>query len=709
MKELKLSTLAIAILLTTNVYANEDKKDNDIEVIEVKGSYLKGYNAHSASGASRLELDIIDIPQSVSVITASQMKDYHLIDIDSVLDTATGVNVERIETDRTYYTARGFDITNFQVDGVGLPLSSGNNHADEDTAIYDRVEVIRGANGLMTGVGNPSATINFIRKRPTIENELTINGTLGSWDNKRLELDGSYNFNESTAMRAVVVSQDSDSYLDRYETEKNIFYVFLKHKLSENTEISLSHTINESKATGNNWGANPLFYADGSATDYDVSTNTSADWSNWDITKQNTVLEISHVFRNGWQVRGTYSHKSTDEDTELLYVYGTPDKSTELGLNGWASEYDNDDKHDLVDIYLTGDFELFGREHEFVVGANHSSMEGVEVSLYDYTTGNGFPVMPALPQWDGNTPKPTFADGETGSDVTRDQNALYFTVRFSITDNFHLTAGGRQNDWEIKGESYGVVQDASDDEFIPYIGGVYQLTENMVAYASYTETFVSQTELDINDKVLDPITGKSQEVGIKSSLFDDKFLVTVTYFETRQKNVARYDERSSIEEPRHIGTDGIESSGFEFDLAGELLPGLQTSIGFTSFDIDVDDVIDSNVADYTPEMLFKVAATYHVPQVEGLTIGMNLRWQDDISRLQGVVGESFENAGDEIITKQDAYTVIGLMARYEITEQVSLTVNANNVTNEKYINSLYWAQGYYAAPDNYSATISWSL
>ena len=92
------------------------------------------------------------------------------------------VNVERIETDRTYYTARGFDITNFQVDGVGLPLTSGNNHADEDTSVYDRIEVIRGANGLMTGVGNPSATINFIRKRPTAENDFNVSAQLGSWN-----------------------------------------------------------------------------------------------------------------------------------------------------------------------------------------------------------------------------------------------------------------------------------------------------------------------------------------------------------------------------------------------------------------------------------------------------------------------------------------------------------------------------------------------
>ena len=129
----------------------------------------------------------------------------------------------------------------------------------------------------MTGVGNPSATINFIRKRPTAENELSVAGSLGSWNNGRIELDGTYNLTDNTAVRGVFVRQESDSYLDRYSTEKNVFYVFLEHQLTDNTTISLSHAINDSKAKGNNWGANPLFYIDGSPTDYDVSTNTSAD------------------------------------------------------------------------------------------------------------------------------------------------------------------------------------------------------------------------------------------------------------------------------------------------------------------------------------------------------------------------------------------------------------------------------------------------
>ncbi|QDE32802.1 TonB-dependent siderophore receptor [Shewanella polaris] len=714
---MKLNKISLAVLcaislsqqaVAADTVTDESSKKENIETIEVTGSYIAGYNAHSASGASRLDLDIIDIPQSVSVITDAQLQDFQLHDINSALDSATGVNVERIETDRTYYTARGFDITNFQIDGIGLPLTSGNNHADEDTAIYDRIEVIRGANGLMTGVGNPSATINFIRKRPTADNQLSVNATYGSFNNTRLEADGSVQLNDTFAARAVAVTQSKDSYLDRYETEKNIFYVFLEANLSDDTSLSLSHSYMNNDATGNNWGALPLFYSDGSATNYDRSTNTSADWSNWQVVKNNTVLELSHHFNDDWRLRATYSHKSTDEDTELFYVYGTPDKDTELGLTGYGSEYDFDDKSDLVDIYIDGNFSLFGREHQLVAGVNYSKMSYTDSSLYDYTTGNGFPAMPDLNTWDGNTPKPTFTDGLRGSDVERKQQAAYFTGRFSIVDDLHVIVGGRYNDWQAEGISYEVDQDADYQKFIPYLGAVYRFTPELVAYTSYTETFVQQTDPDTSGVFLDPITGESREIGIKGELFNGRLIASLAYFDVIQNNIALPDPATAdlpIQLKRYYGSEGISSKGYEIDIAGEIYSGLNVSIGYTDFDIEGDDTVTA----YTPSKLFKFAATYDFETIEGFSVGMNMRWQDDISRDQGVVAVGFDNAGAEIITEQDAYAVIDLMAKYQISENLGLAVNANNVGDEKYINSLYWAQGYYGAPANYSATLTWKM
>lgn len=92
------------------------------------------------------------------------MDDFSLDDINAVLESTPGVTVEQIETDRTYFKARGFEITNFLIDGLGTPQTSGSIQGTLDTAIYDRVEIVRGANGMMTGAGNPSATVNMVLK-----------------------------------------------------------------------------------------------------------------------------------------------------------------------------------------------------------------------------------------------------------------------------------------------------------------------------------------------------------------------------------------------------------------------------------------------------------------------------------------------------------------------------------------------------------------
>ena len=705
MQAFKINAVCAATIfaMSNSVYAAESVDTDKIEKIEVKGSYIEGYGADDVNGASRLDLKMVEIPQSVSVISSAQLKDFQLNDINSALDTATGVRVERIETDRTYYTARGFDITNFQVDGVGLPLISGNNHADEDTAIYQRIEVIRGANGLMTGVGNPSATVNFIRKRPTAQQDIDLNITKGSWNKTRVEADFSTPVTDNVAFRVVAVKQRNDSYLDRYSQDKTVAYGFLEVNLSKDTQLSFSHTINDNDATGNNWGANPLFYTDGTATNYDVGTNTSANWAYWDVKRSNTVVEFTHFINNNWDLRATYSRKETDEDSELFYVYGTPDKTTELGLMGYASEYDHNDDHNLFDVYAKGNFQLFGRDHQVVVGLSHADMEYEDISLYDYSTPYGFPAVPALPTWDGNTPRPTFNDGLTGAEIETTQKAAYFTARLNLAEGLHTIVGGRFNDWDVQGQSYGVVQDRGDNVFIPYVGAVYQVTPTVSAYASYTETFLSQTELDINDKVLDPITGESAEIGAKAELYEGRLIASVAYFDVKQTNVAKLDPATAAlgpDDQRYIGTDGISSTGYELELAGQIGDSTNISFGVTDFEVDGDETVKG----YTPDTLIKLAITHDVTAIEGLTLGANANYQSDISRIQGALPN-----GASIVTEQDAYTLVNLMASYQINDKISVALNANNVTDEKYINSLYWAQGYYGAPSNYSATVSLSF
>lgn len=144
------------------------------------------YTTGATSSATGLSLSPRETPQSVTVVTRQQMDDQGVQSVSDALRNTPGVSTQKYDSDRTEFSARGFAITNFQYDGVNQPYDGvygENPNNGDDTASLDRIEVIKGATGLMTGSGDPAATVNLIRKKPTREFKASVSGTVGSWDN----------------------------------------------------------------------------------------------------------------------------------------------------------------------------------------------------------------------------------------------------------------------------------------------------------------------------------------------------------------------------------------------------------------------------------------------------------------------------------------------------------------------------------------------
>ncbi|MNZ25119.1 Ferric-pseudobactin BN7/BN8 receptor precursor [compost metagenome] len=654
------------------------------------------YQAKPSSAATRLELTPRQTPQSVSTITRAQLDDFKLTSVNDALKYTPGIAVQEVETDRTYFTARGFDITNFQYDGIGAPFVYGNLDGSIDTAPFERIEVVRGANGLMSGTGNPSATINFVRKRPTATPQARVDLTAGSWDKRRIDTDvsGPLTASGNVRGRLVYAHEDKNSYLDRYSREKNVFHGVLEADLSERTTLSLGHTLQKTAADSPMWGALPLYFSDGSATDFSRSTSTAADWAFWDNQEQRTFVELEHDLGNGWQAKGVLTRVEKEGDARLFYVYGTPDAASGLGLFSYPSLYEDDNRQWLADLYVSGPFALLGREHELVAGVNWSKSELDDVSHYGQ--GIGTP-LPPLQDWRGDYPLPAFDAAVDGSSFEDKQKSAYAATRLSLADPLTLIAGARATWVDSEGESYGRARSREDDAITPYAGLVYDLSEQYSVYASYTEIFDPQTRLDASGERLDPVEGRSFELGVKGELFDGRLNVAAATFKTYQDNMA---ESAGFVGGRQI-YDGVDylSEGYELELSGELLPGLQASAGYTF--VDVQDAEHRHAKTYAPKHLLRAATTYRLPQLPQLKVGANLSWQDaihrDVSLADGSTGK----------IEQDSYALVGLMASYDIDPNWSVAANLNNLTDEKYISSLYWEQGYYGAPRNASMTVSW--
>ena len=711
---LSLIALAVSSILTQPTYANTIA-DDSIEKITVSGDQYNQYKPSSTNVASKLGILAKETPQAISVVGQQQIKDFALSNMNEVLNNTAAINVEQIETDRTYYNARGFAVNNIQIDGLGLPLINDNTHGQMDMALYDQVEIVRGANGIMTGAGSPSATISLKRKRPTTDLMVNFSTTFGSWDKQRFESDISGAITDSLRARAVLSQDKSESYLDRYSTNSQLVYGVLDYAFNEDTLITFGHSEHSNQSKGNLWGALTLYYGDGTATDYAINTNTSANWSRWDVNESRSFIDFSHNISPDWQLRLMYNRVRTDEDSELFYTYLTDsavglDPKTGLGLTGYASEYDINDKQDMFDAYVSGSFNAFGRTHELVVGASYARLDYIDVSLYDFHTGNGFPTMPRIEDFTGNTPYPEFIDGLTGGQVENTQTSAYLSARFNLVDGLHLLTGMRYNRWQTQGESYNKPQLRDDDKVVPYLGLTYVLTDAITAYSSYTETFMSQKERDANWDLIAPLTGQATEVGIKADLFDGDALLTAAWFDIKQVNLAIPAAKApnpvtGIEEDVYKAADGISSKGIEFEVAGKLSDTLNGVVGLTDFAIDGDEQVSA----YTVKRSVDISLTWSPTLLDGLRFGVNAKWQEAIWRNQGVVSALYANAGQEIITHQPAVTRINLMASYDINKHLALAFNANNITNKKYLNSLQWAQGFYAPPQHYSVSLNWAF
>jgi outer membrane receptor for ferric coprogen and ferric-rhodotorulic acid len=651
------------------------------------------YTVRRSRSATGLALSARETPQSVSVITRAQMDDFRLDSVNDVLEATTGVVVERAETDRTYYSARGYDITNFQLDGIGLPFAYGNVDGDLDTAVYDRVDVIRGANGLMSGTGNPSATVNYVRKRPSAARQASAALALGSWNDRRVDADISGPLLPGRGVRGRVVAalQDRDSYLDRYHHRKGIVYAAVEADVGERSVLTVGHTQQANRPTGVLWGALPLSFSDGTPTRYERSTSTSTDWTYWNTDTGASFAEALHELDHGWQAKAVLTRKTMRSRSKLFYVYGEPDAQTGLGLAAYPSRYELDQTQNIVDLRASGPLTLAGREHELMVGASVSRSELQDRSMHGVGIGN---PVPDLRTWNGDYPEPEFSLPGGGSSFVDKQRSLYAVARINPADQVKLIVGASAVSVDSSGESYRVSRSTSERKLSPYFGAIVDLSRDWSVYASRTAIFKAQSEVDASRNRLAPATGSSVELGLKTELLDRRLIGSVALFRTRQNNLAGnadFVNGVSIYE----GTDTV-AKGFELELAGALTSRLRLNAGYTQ--LSLKDRAGEDARTYTPRRLLRVATTYQVPAIDKLKLGATLNWRSGTQR-DGAAG---------VPVRQPSYALLNLMARYQLSERLSATLNIANVTDRRYLTSLYWPQSFYGAPRHGSVSLSWT-
>lgn len=708
-QRLSVAVLAVLCTVAPAAFAETAADPTNLDKVVVKGERAEGYSVRRTSAGTRFDLAPREIPQSISIISHQRIEDQNLDDIIDVLANTTGVTSTQSDSERTEFYARGFYIDAYQFDGLPTQMVQNWSYGDSglDLALYDRVEVVRGATGLLSGAGNPSASVNLIRKHADSA-ELTgsVSVNVGSWGRTRTTVDVGSALNATGTVRGRVIGSylDTDGQMDRYNQRKTLGYAVIDADLTPDTQLSVGYDYQQKRANGATWGGFPMLYSDGSRTGYDESFNASPNWTYWDTTSKRAFATLQHAFSNGWKFKVGATHDETKADDKLFYpayndwTTGASnfDRTNGTGISPSAGFYNTERKVTGVDGYVDGPFQLFGREHQFMAGLSYNKRDYANYGDYQVGgAGKTWDPFTSYLHWTGNISEPNWNPLALASQGTITQKAGYAAARLSLADPLKLIIGARYTDWKSEGEN----DDREHKVTTPYAGLVYDINDTYSAYASYTEIFQPQTARDRNDRYLDPVDGKSYEVGVKGAWFDNRLNASLAVFRIEQDNVAQVTSEPIIGHPGEfasIAARGTVSRGFEFEVNGELAPGWNATFGASRY--VAKDINDADINTNLPQTALKLFTSYTPQSLQELTVGGGANWQNRIYYAVPAYGR----------IEQSGYALVSAFVRYRISPEFSVQANLNNLLDKKYLSQIN-GYGAYGDGRNASLTFTWSF
>lgn len=649
-----------------------------------------------SAGATGLPLDLKDTPQSISVLDRHDLANFGVSGSNDALRLATGLDVDAYETNRTIYTARGFEVQMTQIDGLGVSNSWGTVVGQLDTFLFDRIELIRGANGLLTGVGNASGTINHVRKRPLNSNAGELLVTAGSYAQRRaaadlnrvLAADGSW------AARLVASAEDKDSHLRALHDRNTTVYAVVDGQVGRDGMLTLGFTHRDARQDSPMWGSLTLNHVDGSPARFARSASTSQDWTYWNTRTSAGFVEYSHGLGADWELKFTLEQSRNDERTRLLYAYTNdgglqPDNT---GLLGWPYRGDTLTDRTLVELKLTGRFQAMGRRHDLIVGLTHSRQD---FATDTWATAD-FRPLPAFPYAGNVYAEPSWAPRAPASAGEQRLTRFVAATRLRLGDRLAGIAGLNAVRLQRSGSSvYGAVVNAENypdtREISPYAGITYDFTPALTGYASYSDIFQNQDQYDIQRRYLDPVRGVNAEAGLKAEWLGGQLLTTAALFTAQQKGLATFAGIDAGGQYFYEPKD-VKSRGVELEAMGQLDTRTKLALGFTRLKLTGPDGAD--IYEWVPRSTLRLRADRQLESLPQLRLGASVQWQSDVRKAGGA--------------RQAAYAVVDAFAAWSFSPRSTLRLNLRNLLDKTYVDGLAYG-AIYGAPRNASLTLSHTI
>lgn len=700
-----LKTLALIIATLPYAALAEDtatpkpEQTAELQTVNVTGknrsTHTENRDSYTTSAmrtTTGLALSPKETPQSVSVITKTQLDNQGMTNMEQALKTTTGINVIP-DSGRWRYQSRGFYIDQIEEDGLSTTVagSSGNPYNDPQSmsnlAIYDHIEVVRGPTGLTQSNSEPGGTINAVRKRPTTNTQATLSFMADRFGAASLIGDvlGSLNSSHSVRGRLVSSLTRNKTFQDKNPTKGQMLYGILEADIGENSKATLGGLYQRTEET-------PDFYGVPMGNGFDLNlprdTYLGAEWNQIRLYKRNVFAEFDYQINDNWKWSSKLNYNRSSSAQNFATAANTGGRFAGIGQNGIFTgatdniqKYDNTGKQFAFQTGISGKFQALGNEQQAFANYTYSRENNSSYNLWKARTSNEYNIFDydwkSVARTDWTSGNANYTDTER----TITNHAVSTGVLFTPWYKLHILGALRYTHWayDFDNRKTGKLSEYRKSSLVPYLGITFDVDKNHSIYANYTQIKKPQTNRDMDNNLLNPITGTNTEIGFKSDWFGNGRLnSSFALYQIIQKNRPYdLDKRNAMGEWAYQAIGKVQSRGFEAELSGALTEDWKISANY-AFNMSkykesegARYPIGTNFSKHTPKHMFRLYTSYRLPFADRKwTIGGGMTVQSKTNSLWDV--------------GQGGYLLWNADVHYTPTKNLNLSLIGSNLGNRRY-------------------------